>query len=232
MKCKTLILVLMASLFAILSCDNDDYEPLYAGMGTVDRMDRRYLIRFDSGEKLALADSSLLVYCGAQRPGQRVITTFQFLENDRRQQTIYLVDLYRVLTKEFFPEPTQAESDSLGNDPVEVDDVWTGGGYLNIQFRTPTTPYAGRVHYANVIRHDTPDEKGYVRLEFRHNQNGDGRESLATSYISLPLGSLADAPGFTLTYLGLDGNQHTWTLQKKDNDTARSLNTAGAVRLE
>ena len=50
MKCKTLILVLMTSLFAILSCDNDDYEPLYAGMGTVDRMDRQYLIRFDSGE--------------------------------------------------------------------------------------------------------------------------------------------------------------------------------------
>lgn len=232
MKCKTLILVLMASLFTTLSCDNDDYTPLYAGMGTVDRADRQYSIRFDSGEQLALADSSLLVYCGAQRPGQRVITTFHFLENDRRQQTIYLVDLYRVLTKDFFPEPTQAESDSLGNDPAEVNDVWTAGGYLNIQFRVPATPYAGRTHYINVIRHTTPDAKGYVRLEFRHNQNGDGRESLATGYVSLPLGNLTDAPGFTLTYRGLDGQQHTWTLQKKDSDTTRNLRTDAGIHLE
>ncbi len=232
MKCKHLLGVIMACVMAFTSCDDDDYTPLYVGMGTVDRQEKQYSIHFDSGEDLAVADSALLLYCGAQSPGQRVIATFQFLDDDRRQQTIYLVDLYRVLTKRFFPEPTEAESDSLGNDPVAIDDVWIAGGHLNIQFRMPVTPYSGIAHYANVIRHEGTDAEGYVQLEFRHNQNGDGRQSSATGYISLPLEDVADAPGLTVSYRDIAGNTRTWTLKKKEEEPARRLQASSNIPLK
>lgn len=232
MKCKHLLLVLLTCIVGLASCNDDDDIPLYVGMGTVERLDQQYAIRFDSGEALTVADSTLLVYCGAQRPGQRVIASFQYLEGDRRPQSIYLVELLRVLTKDFFPEPSEAESDSLGNDPAAVDDVWIAGGHLNIQFRMPVTPYGGRTHYANVVRYNETDANGYVRLEFRHNQNGDGRQALATSYISLPLGDVADAPGLTLSYVDLSGNTRTWTLKKEEETAAQGLQTTGYTSLE
>ena len=197
---KATIRLLCLSLL-LLSC-KEETESYYVGMGTVETAGGHCAIAFDNDRTLSVADDALLRLNGADEAGQRVIVAFQFADDARESSPILLHSLYKVLTKPLFHAPTEQESDSLGHDPLALNGAWTGGGYLNVRFNLLTSPYTGKPHLINMaVPDDAPDSEGYLRLELRHNAQGNPAATLATGYASFPLDHLPDGlKGFRITY--------------------------------
>lgn len=185
----------------LISCE-EQTESYYVGMGTVETADNRCAIAFDNDRTLSVADDALLRLYDADKPGQRVITTFQYADESREGSPILLHSLYKVLTKPFFHTPTEQESDSLGHDPLRLTAAWTAGNHLNVRFKLLTAPYAGKPHLINmVLPEETPDSEGYLQLELRHNDQGNPAAAIATGYASFPTDALPEGlKGFRITY--------------------------------
>ena len=211
MKMKMLfVLPLFLFIAAFVSCNDDyDHATYYAGMGTVLKQGKDYAIDFDNSRTMTLADSSLLVATKSQTPGQRVIVSFTYDEG-RLPNTIFPIDVVRVLTKPFFPIPTLEQSDSIGNDPIKLVEAWVGGAHLNVKYAYYTSAYGGRAHFINAIDLNRKDDKGYVSLEFRHNDNNDYRNRVAYGYVSFPLSEeYLRGNGFNIKYKDFNGREIT-----------------------
>lgn len=126
-------------------------------------------------------DDSTLMWTAASafhnfkpKDGQRLIANYTILA-DKRPTGLYdydirLNDMYEVLTKPIF-YVTPATQDSIGNDSVEITDIWIGSKYLNVEFA-----FYGhdKMHYINLVKDNQrlfTDDK--IHLEFRHNGRGD-----------------------------------------------------------
>lgn len=233
MKLKSfLILVLMGCTAWFTSCnDSDDTVTFWTGLGTVQKQDGVMSIDFDGGRQLNVADSLLLVLHKAQTPGQRVIATFRYADEGRTPNTIYLADVYRVLTKPFFSQPTAAERDSLGNDPVVLSGAWIGGGHLNLKFRLQTSYGGLRPHFINLIDEGVTDDDGYTVLQLVHNQNGDPQELRSTGYASFPIGNAAaTVKGYRIRYKTGPLTEQTVTVTFDDTEeTPAALDERAAV---
>lgn len=83
-------------------------------------------------------------------------------------------DIDTVLVKNIIPI-TPETADSIGNDPVNIIDMWTSDEYLTIQFEMQGA--GEKKHMVNVVRDfslsDNPDKDNYMQLEFRHNMEDD-----------------------------------------------------------
>lgn len=75
----------------------------------------------------------------------------------------------RILTKNILPYSEEI-LDSLGNDPVIVNDYWIAQDFLTIEFF-----FAGGLvqHLINLTQHQGLTKDGKVLLEFHHNANND-----------------------------------------------------------
>ena len=110
------------------------------------------------------------------KDGKRVIVNFSFLEGQREGYDYYILinDIDSVLVKNVIPI-TPETTDSIGNDPVNVLDMWTSDKYLTVQFEMRGAGY--EKHMINLVRDyslsPNPDEDGYLQLELRHNRLND-----------------------------------------------------------
>lgn len=209
-KLNLLALLFVCSIAFFASCDEDDPLVFYTGMGTVVDANSLPAIDFDNAPVLLPADPELLYACNAHHPGQRVITTFNYVGNEKDSRSILLRVVYRVLTKPFFPQPTAHQSDSLGHDGANLDAVWIAGGHLNLRFYIIGSFMNLAPHFINMICADSkPDAEGYVNLEFRHNANHDFPEVLKPGYVSFPLSSTSNGVKYRVSYKALDGTQRT-----------------------
>jgi len=77
-----------------------------------------------------------------------------------------------VLVKNVIPI-TPETTDSIGNDPVNVLDMWTSDKYLTVQFEM--RGLGREKHMINLVRNyslsPNPDGDGYLQLEFPHIQH-------------------------------------------------------------
>ena len=165
-------LMLIASLFAFSSCNDDDQPrvPTYIGMGTLDKIADQYTIAFDGASTCTVADSSLLVYNKLNQPGKRLIALYSYISDRVDDNTIYLQDVKSVLTKDLAVKPATPEDDKkLGNDPLRVDRAWLGGGFLNVKFRYFTDAMSGNPHFINAYDTGVTDKDGNRIIEMRHN---------------------------------------------------------------
>ena len=207
MKTMNFMIGLLITLMALFSCNDDNDVNAYVGWGTVERRSSQYYIRFDGAGTHALADSALLVLHGAQRPGQRVIAGFTVA---KRQDTASLVDvyqLYKVLTKPIFQNPSQEESDSLGHDRIQILSAWVSGGHLNVRFRYMSAFYTIRPHFISMVCHSRAlPVLDVVDLEFRHNAQGAPRDRWRNGYVSFPIPELLNkASSFRISYRDMGG---------------------------
>ena len=101
---------------------------------------------------------------------------FSFLEGQREGYDYYILinDIDSVLVKNVIPI-TPETTDSIGNDPVNVLDMWTSDKYLTVQFEM--RGLGREKHMINLVRNyslsPNPDGDGYLQLELRHNRLND-----------------------------------------------------------
>jgi hypothetical protein len=116
-------------------------------------------------------------------------------------------DIWDILTKKII-EQTPQNVDSIGDDPVTINDAWVGNDYLNIDFMFN---YGGvRPHAINLVIDSlhpdvTPDT---LELEFRHNAYGSLSPRLYEGFVCFDLKPLqrTDTDSVQLTIKAKEGN--------------------------
>lgn len=215
MKTLKFMVGLSVALTALVACNDDHDVRAYVGWGTVESTPHQYYIRFDGVGTYALADSSLWVSHGVQRPGQRVIAGFSMLEGQSTPPVVDVYQLYKVLTKPIFQNPSPEESDSLGHDRIQIVSVWVGGGHLNVRFRYMAAFYTIRPHFINMVYESRePSAPGVIDLAFRHNAQGSPRDRWRNGCVSFPIPeSLNNAEAFRISYRDMGGAERSITIR-------------------
>ena len=183
MKAKEFLLtglLSVAMLCGFTSCNDDDdhgyYIPYSYAVGD--------MVVEDGFEPYIMLDSKKTLFPsnGNRLPsylvknGQRVIVNFSFLDSQREGYDYHILvnDIDSVLVKSIIPI-TPETTDSIGNDPIEILDMWTSDKYLTVQFEMRG---AGQEkHMINLVRDYSlaanPDNEGYLQLKLRHNRMND-----------------------------------------------------------
>jgi len=137
-KYIALIIVVLSSAFACN--DNDGYSlgDFRISIATVvPESSQTYSLLLDNGNKLWPAATD--VYYRPQL-NQRVFVNYTILSDkiDDYDHYIKVNDIWNVLTKSVI-ELNAENADSIGNDPVQVNEFWIGDNYLNVSFSFKTT---------------------------------------------------------------------------------------------
>jgi hypothetical protein len=164
-------------LFLVISCNDDvnSNENNRIDIATVENptLSTTFNFRLDDGSLMYTNTAGLLNYKPID--GQRIIANYSFIETNSAasstiKNNVKLNDVYEILTKGIF-KIKPAQQDSIGNDQIEIKNIWIGSDYLNVEF-----VYLGynKNHFINLVSDDSKtytDNK--VHLEFRHNANSD-----------------------------------------------------------
>lgn len=222
---KIIFVLLVGFMFVFSGClDDDGYSlsDVWVGFGVIESTET-YKIVMDDGEILYPVAFGGYVpwnendYSGESRKveaGDRLMLNFTILDdklNDAGEVTAYYVKVNsakKVLTKGVL-DITEANKDSIGNDPIIVQDTWIANGLLNFQLK-----YWGRnqTHFINLVKQpgELTAEGQPFQLELRHNNNDDSEDIPYTAFVSFHLDSLQVA--------GLDSVRYTVTSTDYDGD--------------
>ena len=172
------------------SCDdNDGYslDKFWVDIATVetDSNSSAYWFVLDDGTTLWPGASDIR-YLPVK--GQRIILNYTILSDhmDGFDHYIKVNNIWNILTKEVIVL-TAANADSIGNDPVKINDIWIGNNYLNVDF---LFNYGGiRPHAINLVKNSLiPDpQDGKIHLEFRHNAYGSTNTNLYNGLVCFDL---------------------------------------------
>ena len=177
-----------ASSLAITSCDNDGYSlgDFALDFATINPgVDNAYSLTLDDGTTLWPAAQN-----GFYKPkeNQRAFINYTPLQDnfDGYDMAVKINEIIDILTK----NPTvlnTATADSLGNDPIRINQYWIGDGYLNIDFSVGFSPN-GNKHFINLAKNELNGKENYYNL--LHNAYGDNGTYLGNGYVSFNLDSL------------------------------------------
>ena len=218
-------LPLLIILFSAFSCDdrNDnslgDFQIRIATV--VSENDNKYSLILDSGIKLIPKNTEI-----GYKPvdGQRVFINFTILGDDD-EGYIYFIrinDIWNILTKNTIIL-NENNADSIGNDPVAIEDIWIGSDYLNVDF---LFNYGGiRPHAINLVENKMASQidDGKVYLEFRHNSYFSGSSQLYNGLVCFKLKPYRknDADSVAISVKVQEwGGSRTYNMTYKYNDAA------------
>ncbi len=178
--------------FAYVSCDDDDDKSLdtyWRSIATINKIgDNTYDFTLDDGQKLWVAAP---VGLNLNPKYNRAVIVYNILsdEKDGYDHYIRLARYYEILTKKpiYIPENDEQKQDSIGNNYIKVHSIWEGGGFLNIRFGYNAGGY--KAHMLNLLsdKTDLGVNDDVIKLEFRHNQNGDPENYGVNGYVSFDL---------------------------------------------
>ena len=195
------LIILVLSVFLITSCskDDDNYSlgKFWVGLGilqTTDYDTGSYRIIMDNKNVLIPVSVDFSIYDYAKN-GDRILINYTILDdnahgsNPATEYYVMINSVSKVLMKGII-DITEQNQDSIGNNPVNIGDIWITGDLLNIRFG-----YWGfnRTHYINLVKQPGELNKDTVQpieLEFRHNNNGDEENIPYTAYVSFRLNAL------------------------------------------
>ncbi len=183
---KTLLILIIVSGF--IACEKDDPISYYSVLGILSINNDSVIIDSDAGEKL-LINNSIQSYF---EDGDRVVAVFSLMDEELPEGIDYLIEISDIDTVLFKPiiELTSENSDSLGDDPLQVDDLWIAKDYMNINF----SYYGGQAtHFINLAMDNNSTASDTVTLEIRHNANGDNGTYPLASFVSFDLSKAKDA---------------------------------------
>lgn len=213
---------------ALVSCnDNNSYslDKSWISIVSVNKLSNNtYDFTLDNGKKLWIATPST----GNLNPKyERAIINYTLLSDkvNGYDHYIRLNGYHDVLTKGvIYADPNNKNTqDSIGNHPIKVYAVWEGGGYLNIRFGYD----AGGIskHMLNLVaaQPDLSVNDTSVKLEFRHNKNGDIERYPAAGYVSFDLTPYKiagrDKVSFEIKAKDFDGNDKVYTVEYDYNSS-------------
>lgn len=203
---KVIFLILVGFLFVFNGCIDDDegysLSDVWIGFGIVEDT-ISYKIVLDDGEVLIpvafggyghFYENS---YSGKPKEinkGDRVLVNFTILDdkvdNSGEIEAYYVkVNSVREILMKGILDITAENQDSIGNDPIEVEEHWVTNNLLNLQLK-----YWGReeIHFINLVKKPgvlTAAGQPF-ELELRHNSNDDEKSIPFTALVSFELDSL------------------------------------------
>lgn len=190
------ILFGLLALAVLVSCDpmsdNDNQiETNFTSIATVQNPDSTagFYFRLDNNDLMWVTKTNFPTF--KPKTGQRIIANYDILSvnngNAIYNHKVVLNDVYQVLTKGIF-SVSAATQDSIGNDQVEIRDIWIGSHFLNVEFAYPGY---NKIHFINLVS-DTAKTytDGKVHLEFRHNANNDYPQYNRWGVVSFDITSL------------------------------------------
>jgi hypothetical protein len=175
---KTLTFIIIAA--GIIGCEKEEQEIYYSVLGMLEVSDDSTYINSDGGEKIYVNN----VIGSYLKDGHRVVAIFTKVDEELPTGVdliVDVVDIDTVLFKEII-ELTPEISDSLGNDPVSIDDIWIAKDFMNINF----TFVGGNSKHIINLAHDTTF-MDTVSLEIRHNDNDDNGAYKLGSFVTFDL---------------------------------------------
>jgi len=197
-------------LLTVASCNKKDEHSLgefHIDIATVIPMgESGYMLVLDNGKQLWPAATDVFYLPTENR---RVFVNYTTLSDEQGGYDHYVKvnDIWDILTKKII-EQTPQNVDSIGDDPVTINEAWVGNDYLNIDFMFN---YGGvRPHSINLVIDSlhpdvTPDT---LELEFRHNAYGSLSPRLYEGFVCFDLKPLqrTDTDSVQLTIKAKEGN--------------------------
>ncbi len=221
---KMVFVILVGFLLFTTGCNDDEGYSLgdvWIGFGVVENTDNYKIVLDEGGILYPVAFGALGPwyddgYYGKthkMEAGDRVLINFTVLEdkigNSGNVEAYYVkVNSARKILKKGILEITEANKDSIGNDPIIVKDCWYANNLLNFKLK-----YYGRkeVHFINLVKQpgSLTAENQPFELELRHNNNGDAEDIPYTAFVSFKLDTLQvaglDSVRFKVTSKDYDG---------------------------
>lgn len=200
MKRKVFIL-LVTSIFLITSCSKDDdgysLGKFWVNFGILNKTGSdagNYTISLDNKSILIPVSVDFNIYNYAQ-DGDRVWVNYTILDdnadgnNPATEYYVRINSVDKILTKGIL-DITEENQDSIGNNPVNVNDIWISDSLLNFEIS-----YWGynKIHFINLVKQPGELNENTVQpieLELRHNNNGDEGHIKQTGFVSFRLNAL------------------------------------------
>lgn len=183
-----LLIIILSSFFACN--DNDGYslnEFRISIASVVPEGGQTYSLLLDNGDTLWPAAENIYY---KPRENQRVFVNYTILSDkmDGYDHYVKVNDIWDILTKPII-ELTEENADSIGNDPVRINEFWIGNHYLNANF---SFNYGGvRPHAINMVQNlqeaNEDDDNSILKLEFRHNSYNSQSDRLFNGFASFDL---------------------------------------------
>ncbi len=193
----------------LFSCDFDDdgysLDNFWVGFGVINaESGSSYTIKMDDGSELFPVAG--YPYWDDLEDSTRVLVNFTILDDktvDEEHEQYYVrVNSVKDILFKGVLDITEAIEDSIGNDPVHVDDIWATNNMLTFEL-----DYfgSGGIHYVNLVKQPgdiTPDDEP-IQMELRHNDRDDQPIYRMSAFVTFDLSSLQIA--------GQDSVQYTVT---------------------
>lgn len=224
-----LFLLLFVTMPLLQSCqdDSDDNDLSSLTIGTVRIIEGKdYYFSLDDNSKMYPSDT-VRISNYTLIEGQRAFVYFNLLDEkiDGYDYNAKVNHIENILTKDIYSMPEE-KADSIGDDRINITDMWIAGNYLNIQYQLYHGNNPDKKHMLNLVVNETSDGKndkeGYLTLEFRHNANDDGQHSLGTGLVSFKLdkitGQLKDKRGLNIRVRSLYDEERYITLDLKKEE--------------
>ena len=222
MKKGLYILLLSLGLgFTMVSCQDDDgYSTgtYWLSLATVsENTGGAYYFTLDDGSTLwcANADVNRL----GVKPEQRVLINYTRISDSHSgyDHFIRLNNIDTILCKNVFPISLATE-DSIGDDPIQIQDAWVSGIYANFHYSF----LGGEKRHMLNLTIDTTNLTDPITLELRHNAHGDSYSYRYAGYVSFKLESLraytqSDSVRFKVRYNSGNGEKFTPVFKYKFN---------------
>lgn len=217
------VVLLLLTTFLFTGClDDDGYSlsDMWVGFGILHKNGPGdYEIIMDNDDVLVPVTAHHGHYYDSDhspfQDGDRVLVNYTVLgdnaedENEPTEYYIKINSIREILMKGIL-DITEENADSIGNDPVILQDAWITDSLLNVKIR-----YWGnyKTHYINLVKEpgeltaaDQP-----IALELRHNSRDDQENVPYSAYVSFNLNAIKisglDSVQFVVTCTDYDGNE-------------------------
>ena len=211
----------------LVSCLGEDVyegEESYFAIGNVHVIQgKEYYFELDEGSKLYPADTTA-VHDYPIVDNQRAFVYFTVLDEPLvgYEYNAVVKHIENILTKDIY-SMRSSEEDSIGNDRIDVDDIWLTSDYINIVYKFYHSNNPEKKHMLNLVMKADDSSRfvsddGYMHLEFRHNAYSDTPLQGGTGIVSFRLDSIraqmADVKGLCVHVNTLYGGERDFVIEK------------------
>ena len=123
----------------------------------------------------------------------RLMDTKSVLNDKTYDYNAEVFYIENVLTKDII-ELTEANADSIGNDHINISNMWIAQGYITMecQFYVENSIIKHMLNLVHDANLSIIDEEGYINLEFRHNAFFDFGSQLREGIVSFKLDNIKE----------------------------------------
>jgi hypothetical protein len=182
-------LIVAAFLIAalVVGCKQEEDITYYQTLGVLQKTEDSTIVEADNNSRLLVENSSSLP--ATVKDEDRVFLYFSFNDGPVPEGIDHLIDIYsieKVPVKPVFVM-TSYDEDSIGNDPLNLSEIWVAKDYMNLNFLF----YGGtKTHLINLVRYPELTISDTIDLEIRHNDQDDNGSSYLAGFMSFDLTSL------------------------------------------